>query len=228
MINNKRRNLIIGITIVVILILSLVTIFLFQKKDTKLEKHSKYQLLLTIGTVTNDGIKKSYSLTYHNDGNNGKVVSKEFASTIYVVDNKLKYLKDNVVYSYELDTSYEKLNETLLKIKQDKNSKSKNETASITTSLDKDIINEIFKELYIDETVDRSSDANYTIKNNKMESLNLVVNDTINYKKISIMLKYIELEDSYKVDLSELNEFNDGFIRHFEYETAKENILKIK
>lgn len=226
--SNKKKISIIVCILIIVIIITVILAFSLKNKRYNLIERSKYQLLINIGTTSKENIKNSYSFTYYNDGDKGKVSSSNFPNSVFIIENKLKYLKENTIYSYEVDRSYKNLNETILNISKSKLIKDRKDVSSDSVELDKDIINKILQELYIDEKIDKNCRVDFTVKNNKIESLNIILNDTQKYKNISIMLKYVDLEDSFIIDTSELDEFKDGFIMHYTYEIATENILKIQ
>lgn len=199
---------------------------IFAKK-TDFTKHSKYALTISVATKIGD-TSQQYSINYKDDGINARINSNKLNYPVYISNGKLSYIDNNTIYEHNIKNSYRELDDIISSLKDADKIEEKANITRYTKLLTTQEIDKILNSLYIKSSSQDKAVLQFSIKNNTIESCNLTLNKVENFDLITIIIKFEELEEDYKVDISSLTGNNHGFVTFYEHKITEENVLEIK
>ncbi len=207
----KNKILILVIAIIVIVAISLLLRNMLIKHD--FDTYDKYKMEVSISTISKDSEEKNifYGLKY--DGTNMILdTSNSTNNRIYIINKgnlfNLVYKENNKYEVYETENAFSKIYD-LINIDKKCNESYKNEDILQCTRLeDKNLINDILKNLYIDLKTDSNVESTIIVKNDKISSYNIVLNNIDNYTILNLNLNFTELESDYGILLPNIDRTN--------------------
>lgn len=224
---NKKKLI---IAIIVLLMIIVFSFLIFNKSSSKkreFKNHSKYALTLTV-TTTKENKSEKYTINYKYDGTNAKVTSNHLDYPVFITNQTLTFIDEETKYTYPVKTSYKEFDDIILDIKEADKIEERSGITRYSKVLTEEELNRILASLYIKTKVKKRAMSQFSIKDSKLESFNLTLDDTEDFDLLSIMTKFEELEESYIVDLTSLSLNDHGIIRFYESKSSEVNVLEIK
>ena len=207
----NKKMVIISLGILLIIIILLV-IYINLKQVKIKEIGEKYNGIINISLQKGDNLEV-YSNNFEYDGKNMKVMSDMVLIPVYYTNNTLIYEKDNKLYEYETNYSYNNLYNLFKKgthIKKEKKSDYYNVEYS------KEVMNEILKNLYINADVKDKTMVKMSFEDKKISQVELEFSNLSKYDYIYISIGFNENENLtlgdwiFKTDIQEVIVTEDG------------------
>lgn len=208
------------ITFIFIGILLLIILFILKFVNLKhIDFYEKYSSSMIISWTDNEN-----PITIHmkDDGSNAFISSTITDKQTYIFDNAIYYLDKNTFYKYNSKKNYQDIYKTLSSFIKPKNKEEFYETA-----ISPNKINDLLDCLHFGKKTRQKENIKVKLKNNKLQSFEMIIHDIENYKDLKITINFTELEQDYNIDKTVLTGdiFNPASRR--EIEVSKENILEI-
>lgn len=219
-----KKNIIIFITVLTG-ILVIFSIIIFQSPKEKIALSDKYSTTISINTKFADQTD-ALSLNIQNDGQNEIISSTKLNKPIYIINNKMYFIKDDKLLINRVDSSYQDLKKIILNIQKYDLIEEHSDIKNYTTLLSAKNINEILAALFIDSTVDKSQIINFTTTDKLINTLNVNIDGTSNFEKINISISFDKLQDNFNIDTS--NVFGLSGQIKYKIQETKENPLQLK
>lgn len=221
---HKKNIIIISLT-VVFLSLVFLTLSLLQHKD-RFEVGKKVNMKIQIAAVNNEK-RQNISLNINHDGERTNVTTGD-GKEVYICNNILSYGKDKTIFSYKADTSYSDIIDIMTNLSVYDKIEELSNIASYTALLNKDTINKLLKSLYINSEVEKSQIISFMTEDNHIRNINISLENTSNFRKITIMIELNELESSFTVDNYLETGLKDHVLAYTKREDTESNPLEIK
>ena len=213
----KNKVFILAIVIIIIIIVSLFLRSILIKHNFK--AYDKYKMEISIASISDDSEEKTifYSLKY--DGASMILDSSNNTDKrIYIIDKgntfNLVY-KENTKYEiYETENSFSKIYD-LINIDEKCDITYKNDDIVQCTRIDdKELINDILKNLYIDLNTNNNVESTIIVKEDKISSYNIVLTDLEGYTIFNININFSDLESDYGILLPSIDRNNREVINN--------------
>ncbi len=224
----KKKWIIVGIVCVALLvIISIVVYKIASSKKANLTNHNRYALSISVATKR-EGKNEKYSLSYKDDGVNAKITSNQLNYPVFFKNGHLTYIADYTKFDYPVAISYRDIDKIISKIDGADKIEERAEITRYSKVLTTQEIDKILEALYIKAHAKDKAIIQFSTKNGYLESCNLTLENTDNFDLISIILKFEELEEDYRVDVTSLSGNNHGIMTFYESKVADKNVLEIE
>lgn len=216
----KKKKFIIFSIIGFVIVTSGIALLIGNLSGFHLKPYDKYELSIIINTLKDD---KNNSTTIHfkTDGKTSKATSSNSYREAFLIDNKLKYLDNETVYSYQVENFYDDLIEHFTKIKKADKLEERESYINYSVLLNKDQLNKILESLCFQIKASQSSVAKLSARDNRISSVNLSIKDIDGYDKIDVMMNFSELPENYEISTKVLENVH----RPYKQEVASKNIF---
>lgn len=217
-----KKTILFVVAIIILLIVCSVVFYI--NKDRKIDgllKYDKYKTYITVNLLK-DKKRRDELITVYDDGISSSIESNRVKYESYINKNKLYYIDNDKLFIKKLEDSYRNLYESILKSLDIREIDDIQNGRILDSKIDYKNANELFKMMFLKIKIDKDIPVKVTLNEKRIDEFSLEIDDLKDYDKVLINIKFIELDDSFKIDTSRIS--GNGNIVSFNYKSVETEI----
>lgn len=181
----------------------IVTVIALNRKTTFL-RYEKYMTNITIDAITTEEKVESTLITTKYDGSSLSIDSTSVGKESYIIGDDLYYIDGSDIFDFKTTKSYRDIYDLFASLKKIETEKKEGSYTSYSTLLSSKDVNAFLESMYFVKKTTSKVHVKLTSLNGYLDEIKLTINDIEGYKEVTINIKFIALDSSFKIDTSKL------------------------